>query len=275
MNQRNPRAALVTLATGNYKELLKFTGPTLESYARKWGWDYLPFTESMDESRPDAWSKIRIIASGLAKFDYIIYVDSDAVILPDVPNMLHDLPLDAEFAWVTNPINKIQTPNAGVMIVRNTESCRQLMDLAYEQTDLIYDAWWDQIALMRVLGYEDPRPTRKGKISGQKKLVDTKVFHLKSEWNVTSQEVGIGSIYVRHFAGDLFLIKKLFALDYLSRYFSSKQLSDLGLSEELLRLEYNDCRKIFFDMQLGKVEKIKRSLLYICNRFGLAEIKYK
>jgi hypothetical protein len=93
----------VTLAAGNYLQLLEMSRISFRDYAEKWGYDFVEVTESWDKTRPYAWTKLLAIRDLLDKYDFVFYVDSDALILRE------DIDISAiantDFAWPVGPVN--------------------------------------------------------------------------------------------------------------------------------------------------------------------------
>lgn len=56
-----------------------------EAYCKRHGYTMILANNVLDPSRPPAWSKIRAVQQQLPKFDYVVYIDMDVVIMnPDV-----------------------------------------------------------------------------------------------------------------------------------------------------------------------------------------------
>jgi len=277
LNRRSEKnsTVLLTLATGAYEELLEYSGPVMKMYAEKWCWDYYPVIESLDKTRPDAWSKLLAISECLSRYETVVYIDSDALILNLDTNILQEIPNEFEFAWALGEINGIQTPNAGVMVIRRTTNTINLFEMAYGITHLIYDAWWDQIALMTALNYVDPRSEIKRKVINIDAEKQVSVYHLPNKWNVTSQEVGIGETNIRHFAGDPFILKKIFMIEYLSRTYKGVALIDFGFDSSWLKRDYNRIRKEIFEKLTPKRKKLYFVLQNFFAKLRIRKIKYR
>lgn len=97
------RKVLVTLAAGRYLQLLEMSRITFRDYAKKWDYDYVEVTESLDESRPYAWTKLLAIRELLDQYEFVFYVDSDALILRDDTDI--ETLTQSDFAWPVGPIN--------------------------------------------------------------------------------------------------------------------------------------------------------------------------
>eukprot|EP00752_Nemacystus_decipiens_P009496 g8490.t1 len=118
-----------------------------QGYAALHGYDVIIATaDDIDRSRPAAWSKLLVLQKHLGSYDYVIFVDIDAFIMNpafklewivDVAEMQKET--GRPDAWgagresdliVTQDWNG---PNSGVILIRNTDFSRWLLQ-----------EWWDQ-----------------------------------------------------------------------------------------------------------------------------------
>jgi hypothetical protein len=247
---------LVTLAAGKYIQLLEMSRITFQSYAKKWGYDYVEVNSSLDDTRPYAWTKILAIRELLDDYDFVFYVDSDALILRDDTDIASIF--NEDFAWPVGQLNGKYCPNAGVMAVRSCQSTKELFDLAYAQTDLIFNGWWEQAALMRVLQYEDPRDYEihwsEFNLDNQK----IEVFELDSSWNSTIEDFASNPV-IRHFAGDPFTLKLALMAEYMLLRLSFNLTINLTSDEKQTSYKnYMIGKKAIFVSQITIQEKILR-----------------
>ena len=250
------RKVLVTLAAGKYLQLLEMSRTTFMDYAQKWDYDYVEVTESWDTSRPAAWTKLLVIQDLLTKYDFVFFVDSDALILRDDIDI--EVIASADFTWPVGPVNGKICPNSGVMAIRSTEISKKLFDLAYSQIDLIYNAWWEQAALMRVLQYEDPRDDQKHWSEFHLEKLQIGVKELDSSWNSTIQEFASNPI-IRHFAGDPFPLKILFMAEYVLTRESENLRTKLSTEDKKKANDhYSKGRSEIFRLQLTWQDKVAR-----------------
>jgi hypothetical protein len=247
---------------------------TFISYAKKWGYDFVEVKESWDESRPYAWTKLLAIRDLLDKYDFVFYVDSDALILRDDIDVATISQTD--FAWPIGPVNGRMCPSAGVMAIRSSASSKILFDLAYRQTDLIYNGWWEQAALMRVLQYEDPRDHEKHWSEFNLDKLEIAITELDSSWNSTIQEFTTEPI-IRHFAGDPFPLKLLLMAEYVLTRISPQLSIKLTDKERLnANTHYLNGRDEIFKLQITLQEKVPRMIRRAWSKIGKSpRYKYK
>jgi hypothetical protein len=88
------RKTLWTLNVGNYApELCELTYPLLLAYARKMGADFQIINERRFPEMPVTYEKLQIFYLGRGN-DWNVYIDSDAVISPDMFDITERLPKD-------------------------------------------------------------------------------------------------------------------------------------------------------------------------------------
>ena len=268
------RKVLVTLAAGKYLQLLDMSRITFIDYAKKWDYDFVEIKESWDESRPYAWTKLLAIRDLLDKYDFVFYVDSDALILRDdidIATIVH-----SDFAWPVGPVNGRICPSAGIMAIRSSESSKKLFDLAYCQNDLIFNGWWEQAALMRILQYEDPRDHERHWSEFNLDKLQIGITELDSSWNSTIQEFARDPI-IRHFAGDPFPLKLLLMAEYVLARISPRMSTKLADKEKLIaNNHYLNGRSEIFKLQITLHEKSLRMLRRIWSKIRKTpRYKYK
>ncbi len=190
-------SAIVTLALGQHAEYVPLITPGLRAYGRRFNYDVIIHTESADESRPPAWSKVKILLDALTTHQEVIWIDSDALIVDLTRDLRKDISRKTDFAWVVHHFDGEDQPNSGLVFVRNTPRVIALLNAAYDQEDLINHPWWEQAAFIRLLGYSsailDGGQTREP--------MDVNVQRLDPSWNSIRQHRG-KPLRVRHFAGD-------------------------------------------------------------------------
>lgn len=190
-------AAIVTLALGQHATYVPLIEPSLRAYGRRFNYDVIIHTDSADESRPPAWSKVKMLLDALATHNEVVWIDSDALLVDLTRDLRKDISRKTDFAWTIHQFNGEDQPNSGVVFVRNTPRAIALLTAAYEQEDLIDHPWWEQAAFIRLLGYSssivDEGQTREP--------MDVNVQHLDPSWNSIRQHRGT-PVRVRHFAGD-------------------------------------------------------------------------
>ena len=155
------RKALCTVGTGPFAPLLEVSLPTLEAYAWRHGWELVIDTKDRTDGRPASWGKIPLIAELLGRHDLVMWVDADTVIVDGSIDLASELRRRKHLYLVEHrhtPTGEV-TANAGVMMIRAGRWTERLLAAVWAQADLIHHRWWENAALMRLLGYRiDPQP---------------------------------------------------------------------------------------------------------------------
>ena len=153
---------ICSLATGRHVEMLEQSAPTLRAYADRWGWEVEIATELLSD-RPPAWSKIKLVRRLLDEYDYVFWVDADALFVNIERDVLAEIDESAD-VWLVHHWQyhdeQALVANAGVMVLRSTQFARDLLDAIWEMEEYIDHDWWENAALLDLLGYslENPFP---------------------------------------------------------------------------------------------------------------------
>ena len=146
----------------------------------------------------------------MKNFDEILWIDSDAIIVDTSLDIISEINPDTELAWVYHEYENQTHPNSGVMYIRVTINGLKLFRLANELIDLIDHPWWDQAALMRILGLESQVwPIGIGTVN---ETIHIKEQKLSVDWNSIRLDPS-RKPRIRHFAGEQFWVRKLFMAD--------------------------------------------------------------
>jgi hypothetical protein len=150
---------ICSLADEVYLAPLAATSLTFEAYARRHGWDMVLRVGALADDRPISWSKIPLIKQLLESYEEVWWIDADAAVVdlePDIRNELEpgkDLYL-TEHRW-DEPAGR-RCPNAGVLFVRRSDASLALLDAIWHQEHRIHHPWWENTALLDLLGYGVP-----------------------------------------------------------------------------------------------------------------------
>jgi len=117
-----------------------------EGYCRRHGCDFHAISDAYPD-RPVSWSKIPAALSLLSKYDWLIFVDLDTVIVDHSVKLEEfiDPRYDANIGVDENGIN------CGIFLLRNSVWSRLLMAEAWTLTEEpMSHIWWEQAAIMRM-----------------------------------------------------------------------------------------------------------------------------
>lgn len=147
------KIAIASYAIG--KEYLDVVSPALENqkkYCQKQRYDYLFAGEEIyDPSRPPAWSKILWMQKVLKNYDYVFWMDADALIAEQsirIEDFFKDYIGTEKFIVLTRDACK--NINTGVFLLKNCEWSHKLLKLIWEQEQFIKHGWWENAAFMHL-----------------------------------------------------------------------------------------------------------------------------
>jgi hypothetical protein len=205
------KKVLTTIAAGLHQSLIEYSGPSFERFSKLHDYKLVVQDKIVDSSNPPAWSKLAHILDLMDEYQEILWIDSDALIIKndvDIKSIIHE---KSDLAWTYHSYDNQTHPNSGVMFIKVNNKTRKLFSDALMQKDLVTHPWWDQGALMRVLGIESSvwpvnawRSTKKNILQEQK---------LPLEWNSIRFDA-VKNPRIRHFAGEPFQIKKFLMAEY-------------------------------------------------------------
>jgi hypothetical protein len=158
------RRALCSGATGSFTALLEVSAPALERYARRHRWDLVVSREDLAAGRPAPWGKLPLVRSLLVDYDVVAWLDADAIIVDPDSDLADELEPDKDLYlvehWGGDPYE--QRANSGVFMVRAGEWASRLLDDVWRREDLSHHQWWENAALMELLGYDiEASPVRR------------------------------------------------------------------------------------------------------------------
>lgn len=151
--------ALCTAASGPHTQLLDMAEPALLRYADRWGMTPV-VVRNMQCDRPASWYKLLLISLMLGEeHETVVWVDADTLFVDFDRNIL-DPALPDRPLWMT--LHKVPdgrtVPNCGVLIVHQHPRIRDFLNTAWAQTQYVDHPWWEQAAILHLLGWEVERP---------------------------------------------------------------------------------------------------------------------
>jgi hypothetical protein len=159
----DPRAVICTLATGSHERFLDATAPTIHAYAARHGWSAVVSAEHLAPERPPSWSKLRLVQQLLDEFEFVLWVDADAIVVDIDRCILDEIEHDADIWFARHPQERnpdATVLNAGVLLARSSQFSRDLLGEIWAAERFIDHNWWENAALLDILGYslEPPYP---------------------------------------------------------------------------------------------------------------------
>lgn len=147
---------LATFGLGQHSELLDLTMPRFKIYADLHGYDLVTEPVAVCD-RPAPWNKLPLLTELLETYDEVLWLDADVVVLDCSKDLADEVSDEHIQAMVFHELlgNKdvqIRTvPNSGVWLLR--KPMLPWLDLAWNSTQFIDHAWWEQAAMISLLGF--------------------------------------------------------------------------------------------------------------------------
>lgn len=153
------------------------------------------FARCLPIATPPAWRKIALIRELLARYDLVVWIDADAVFVDPTVDISTELIPEKWLYAVEHHTNEGAHLNTGVVMVRScTEADEFLRDVAMQKHYMLH-RWWDQAAVLYLLGYT-LCPVERSRVSryyGGLSLLDKR-------WNSIPPDRA-DTPYLIHFAG--------------------------------------------------------------------------
>lgn len=186
---------LTSITSKNYTEISDLTFPLMEKYAKIHGYDFA--TETVEPvDRPASWYKIPWLLKLLEQYDAVICLDADCVIVNGKEDILEGV--DAIQSLVFHNTDEGEVPNCGAWIL--SPKMIDVLNQMWEQTDLINHKWWENAALLRLMGYNLLARVLPG--NNIKNELRDATGRLDGKWNVLRSDLRKDAC-IRHAAGEL------------------------------------------------------------------------
>jgi hypothetical protein len=207
--------ALATFGIDSHESLLRITLPRFRVYADLHGYDlmscYVPISD-----RPAAWSKIPLLIQLLEEYESVLWLDADVLLVDYSSDISREVPPERIQGLVYHKLygNKNYpvriVPNTGVWLVK--KEMIEWLKLIWSKEEYLDHAWWEQAALISLLGYSIENNVPHSQTNTDLGL---KTHQLGSEWNYREDLLDKPShVRVIHAIGSVehklgYLIKKL------------------------------------------------------------------
>jgi len=161
-----------------YESFAGHTVPLMQAYADRHGNDFS--VVRLTGERPASWMKVPAMLVALEKYDRVVWIDIDVVIVSPCQDIVAVMEPRSWQALVEHFTECGQVPNCGVWVV--AKPMQAVLGQAWEQgADYVLHPWWEQAAIMRQMGYAvEPGP--RGRLDEPTALHERTTF-LSPEWN--------------------------------------------------------------------------------------------
>lgn len=161
--------------SGSRREMFEFAQSTFKPYAEHWGYDYraawydnintdcwpgiiegrTPLWRGHGKRTSPCWLKIPAIAEALHEYDFVLYVDHDAVVLRDDKDAADALPREKSIGMINSFIGG---PCIGFVLTRPTSVSHLFWHQAWEIDAWKTADWTDNGQVLALLGYTTSAP---------------------------------------------------------------------------------------------------------------------
>lgn len=147
---------IVTAAEGPHAPMLELALPTFEHYAERFGYEIEVGAgdEAVEAGRPGPWRKIPLIRQALERYDLVLWLDTDVMILDDSRDIADELESGDYQGLVEQVSGDGRIPNTGVWLLRAGDRAQSFLRATWDEVELIDHMWTDQAAAVTVLGYD-------------------------------------------------------------------------------------------------------------------------
>jgi hypothetical protein len=186
------------MGVGPHAELLALSGETFRVYAGRHGYDLDLRQVAPSTDRPIPWAKVLLLQEALSRFDLVLWIDADAAVVDpsvDIADLLGGRDLMGMVAHAT-PESDDPIPNCGVWLVRSHRMTRKFLDDVWRSTAYIEHKWWENAAVMDLLGYELAPAVRLVRPTPMYR----RTHFLPTEWNSIAAD-GSPTARIVHFPG--------------------------------------------------------------------------
>jgi FkbM family methyltransferase len=220
MGSPNSSICIVTLYDEHYMEAAPYSIKNKKIYADLNGYDLIYFDDIIDKDRPPQWSKVQAIQAALSKYDWVWWIDIDAMIM-NFSIKLEDI-IDENFDMIFTR-NEYSFISNGSSFFKNSELTHKFLNQVYtldhpELQKIDIQSFDHEQKAMRVLLQNDVDMLRRTKLIDERicnsyyPTLDYDVLRNYPNWNTSSNLYQEGDFVVqfcgRTFGERLRLIKK-------------------------------------------------------------------
>ncbi|CAB4899675.1 unannotated protein [freshwater metagenome] len=130
--------------------------------------------------RPASWGKVVLLRELLEKYDQVVWVDSDAVIVDPTADIFDGVSRGRHLHLVVHRYLDLEVPNLGVMVMKSSWWSKRFLERIWSCEKYVEHKWWENAAALELLGYDVSAPRR----STRHRTMDGRfVGELDLSWN--------------------------------------------------------------------------------------------
>ena len=190
------RRVLCTQGHGDHASLLAVALPALERYADRHHFDLHIVRHRVAPERPAAWDKVALLRALVDDYETVGWIDADAIIVDGAPDIAAACDPSRSVHLVEHRIAQQRIPNSGVMVLTEPKAATRLLDRLWTKREYTHHRWWENAALLDLLGYSVTPPVYPVRPSRWRRLIG----RLDHAWNSIPADPSPRP-YIRHFPG--------------------------------------------------------------------------
>lgn len=144
--------AVCSLAIGEaYRQTVRLCVASQEAHAKQHGYTRITDESAYDATRAHSWSKIPLFRKYLGKYDYLVWIDADVLIMNQdrkIEEFIRLLP-DSKFLLIGRDVNNL---NAGIFVMKNCPLAHEFLEDVWNKTQYLNHEWWEQAAIIDLYG---------------------------------------------------------------------------------------------------------------------------
>jgi len=142
---------LTTYFDQGFSELGNLCLKSMEKYAKKFNMD-VKLMNDIKSDRPVAWNKILIVKKLLETYDFVFWVDSDALFVNFNEDIRNEIEEGKDLYLVKHFIKGRFVPNSGSFLIRKSEWSNNFLYAIWSREKYVYHNYWENAAVIELLG---------------------------------------------------------------------------------------------------------------------------
>ncbi len=140
---KSSKFLIISAYTENIKDYGEICEKSIINYVKENNYACKIYHDGFDKTRHPVWSKIKFVSNNINEYEYLLWIDADAIIANLEFKLESILEKDKEL-YICNDRMGI---NTGVFMIKSSSFSRDLMETIFEQRHFNGIAWQEQSAL--------------------------------------------------------------------------------------------------------------------------------